>query len=65
VREYQEAATALPLSLTPLAPSESLKTRVLTAATGRQAPRQALFSRVFWAAAAIVLVALILNSLGD
>jgi anti-sigma-K factor RskA len=63
VREYQEAATAIPRSLPPLAPSEGLRTRVLEAAAGRQAPRRALFSRVFWAAAAIFLFALLLNSL--
>jgi anti-sigma-K factor RskA len=63
VREYQETATALPLSLPPVAPSAGLKARVMAAATGRKAPRRALLSRVFWAAAAIALFALILQSL--
>jgi len=63
VREYREAATALPLSLSPMAPSAGLKTRVMAAATGRPAPRRALVSRVFWAAAAVVLFSLMLNSL--
>jgi anti-sigma-K factor RskA len=35
----------------------------MAAAAGRQAPRRAIFSRVFWAAAAVVLIALLLNSL--
>jgi anti-sigma-K factor RskA len=65
VREYQEAATALPRSLSPMTPSDGLKGRVLAAVTGRQAPRRAILSRVFWAAAAVVLFALVINSLGD
>jgi len=51
------------MSLGPLEPSAGLKSRVLAVATGRQAPRRGVLSRVFWAAAAIVLVALIFNSL--
>jgi anti-sigma-K factor RskA len=65
VREYQDASTALPLSLSPVPPSEGLKTRVMAAATGRQAPRRAILSRVFWAAAAVVLFALVVTSLRD
>jgi anti-sigma-K factor RskA len=65
VREYQEAATALPLSLSPIAPSAGLKTRVMAAAGGQQAPRRPLLSRVFWAAAAVVLFGLVINSLSD
>jgi anti-sigma-K factor RskA len=38
---------------------------VLAAATGQKAPRPAIFTRLFWAAAAVVLFALILNSLTD
>jgi anti-sigma-K factor RskA len=65
VREYQEAATALPRSLNPLPPPDGLKGRVLASVTGRQAPRRAILSRVFWAAAAVALFALLLQSLTD
>jgi anti-sigma-K factor RskA len=65
VREYQNASTALPLSLKPIAPSEGLKSRVLASVTGRQAPRRAILSRVFWAAAAVVLITLLITSLTD
>ncbi len=65
MKEYQEAATALPRSLAPIAPSEGLKSRVMAAAAGRQAPRRAVLSRVFWAAAAVVLLALLVTSLTD
>jgi anti-sigma-K factor RskA len=65
VKEYQDAATALPLSLPPMTPSAGLKTRVMAAATGQQAPRRAVLSRVFWAAAAVALFAIVIHSLGD
>ncbi|HVE41826.1 MAG TPA: anti-sigma factor [Planctomycetota bacterium] len=65
MKEYQEAATGLPRSLSPIAPSEGLKSRVMAAAAGRQAPRRAILSRVFWAAAAVVLLALLVTSLTD
>jgi anti-sigma-K factor RskA len=48
-----------------MAPSAGLKTRVMAAAAGRQAPRRAVLSRLFWAAAAIVLFALLIHSLGN
>ena len=63
--QYQEAATAIPRSLAPLEPSESLRSRGLEAAVGRQAPRRATLSRIFWAAAAVVLFSLIFSSLTD
>jgi len=65
VREYQEAATALPRSLAPVVPSAGLKGRVLASATGRQAPRHAILSRVFWTAAAVIVFVLLISSLTD
>ena len=63
MREYQEASTAVPLSLPPATPSPGLKGRVLAAATGRGTPRPAILTRVFWAAAAVVLFALMAGNL--
>jgi len=63
VREYREAATAVPYGLDPATPSPGLKDRVLTAATGRKPGRPALLSRVFWSAAAVFLFAILFGSL--
>ena len=63
VLEYQEASTALPRSLEPVMPSDALKSRVLAAATGQSAPRTALATRVFWAAAAVVLFSVLIGNL--
>jgi len=63
VQEYQEASTALPMSLPSAMPSPDLKSRMLAAATGHAKPRPALLTRVFWAAAAVLLVVLLLSSL--
>jgi anti-sigma-K factor RskA len=65
VRDYQEAATALPRALDPVAPSAGLKSRVLAAATGQSAPRPAVATRVFWAAAAVVLFSVIVGTLNE
>jgi len=63
VREYQQASTALPAALEPMAPSAGLRDRVLAATTGRKAVRPAILSRVFWSAAALFLFALLFGSL--
>jgi anti-sigma-K factor RskA len=63
VREYQEATTALPKSLPPAAPSAGLKDRVLAAATGQARSRPALLTRVFWSAAAVFLLMLMISNL--
>ena len=63
MREYQEASTALPMSIPPATPSPGLKSRVLAAATGHAKPRPAILTRVFWAAAAVLLFALMISSL--
>jgi anti-sigma-K factor RskA len=44
-------------------PSEGLKSRVLAAATGEQAPRPAMLTRLFWSAAAVVLFSIVLGTL--
>ena len=61
--EYQEASTALPRSLEPVTPSDALKSRVLAVAVGERAPRPATFTRVFWAAAAVILISVIVSNL--
>jgi anti-sigma-K factor RskA len=62
VNEYRDAATALPLSLDPSAPRPETRARLLEGLSGR-APRSApVFTRVFWAAAALVLFALLFRS---
>ena len=63
MREYQEASTALPMSLPSSTPSPDLKSRLLAAATGHAKPPPAILTRVFWAAAAVLLVVLLLSSL--
>ena len=62
VREYRDAATALPLSMEPAAPSPGIKSRLLqsVAPVERSAP---VFTRVFWAIAAIALFAFVIHSL--
>jgi anti-sigma-K factor RskA len=63
VHEYRDAATALPLSLEPATPSPAVKARLMASVAGR-APRSApVFTRLFWSAAAVLLVALIVRSL--
>ena len=47
----------------PVTPSDALKSRVLASATGQAAPRPALATRVFWAAAAVVLFSVIIGTL--
>lgn len=51
------------MSLPPATPSVGLKSRVLAAATGEKAPRPAILTRVFWAAAAVVLFSIVIGSL--
>src|SRR6185295_13140613 len=63
VLEYQEASTALPQALEPVAPSPGLKDRVLAAATGQKTARPAMLSRVFWSAAAAFLFVLLIGNL--
>ena len=63
MREYQEASTAVPMSLPPATPSPDLKSRMLAAATGHAKPPPAILSRVFWSAAAVLLVAFMIGSL--
>lgn len=59
VQEYRAAATALPLSLEPVAPSPAVRSRLLEA-VAPAAPRSApVFTRVFWAAAAVFLISLV------
>lgn len=63
VNEYRDAATALPLSLEPVAPSPAARARLMAGLAGR-APRSApVFTRLFWAAAAVLLISLIVRSL--
>jgi len=62
VREYRDAASALPLSLDPVDPSPALKSRVLAAAAGPVRRSAPVFTRVFWAAAALFLFALLMRS---
>jgi anti-sigma-K factor RskA len=63
VLEHQNASIALPLSLGAVTPPAGLKSRVLAAATGEKAPRPAILTRLFWAAAAIVLFSFVVRSL--
>lgn len=63
VREYQQAATALPLSLPPVDPSPGLRARVLATATEGRPPKPAVFTWFFWSAAALCLVSLALWAL--
>jgi len=61
--DYREATTVLALSLEPLTPSPAVKSRLL-AAVAPPAQRSApVFTRVFWALAAIVLIGLLVRSL--
>lgn len=46
-----------------MTPSPGLKSRVLAAATGQSAPRPALATRIFWAAAAVVLLSILIGNL--
>lgn len=63
VREYRDAASTLPLSLEPVAPAPALRSRVLEA-VAPAAPRSApVFTRVFWAVAAIALFVFVVKSL--
>jgi anti-sigma-K factor RskA len=62
VREYRDAASALPLSLAPVEPSPALKSRILASAAGPVRRSAPVFTRVFWAAAALVLFALLIRS---
>ncbi len=63
MNEYREAATALPLSLEPLAPPASIKSRVLQSCTGPVERSAPVFTRLFWAAAAVALIGFIVVSL--
>jgi anti-sigma-K factor RskA len=64
VREYQNASTAIPYALDPVAPSSGLKDRVIAAATGQKtAVRPAMLSRVFWSAAAVILFSILVGTL--
>jgi anti-sigma-K factor RskA len=63
VLEYQNASTALPLSLGPVTPPAGLKSRVLAAATGEKSPRPAILTRLFWAAAAVLLFSFVVGNL--
>jgi anti-sigma-K factor RskA len=63
VNEYRDAATALPLSLEPVTPPPAIKSRLMEAIAPR-APRSApVFTRLFWAAAAVALISTIFLSL--
>jgi anti-sigma-K factor RskA len=44
-------------------PSAGLKSRVLAVATDEKAPRPAIFTRIFWAAAAVVIFAILIGTL--
>jgi anti-sigma-K factor RskA len=63
VNEYREAATALPLSLEPMEPSPSIKSRLLESLAGPVKRSAPVFTRVFWAAAAVALFSVIVLSL--
>lgn len=63
VREYRDAAAALPLSLDPVEPSPALRSRVLGVVAPPVRRSAPVFTRVFWAAAAIVLFSLVIQSL--
>ncbi len=61
--EYRDASAALPLSLDPVAPSPGLKVRLLDGLSGAPVRSAPVFTRVFWAVAAIALFSLIGRSL--
>jgi len=63
VNEYRTAATSIPLSLEPVAPSPALKGRVLEAVAPAKPRSAPVFTRVFWAVAAIALFSFIGYSL--
>lgn len=64
VREYRDTASALPLSLDPVEPSPALRSRVLASVAAPVRRSAPVFTRVFWAAAAIVLISLLIRSIG-
>jgi anti-sigma-K factor RskA len=61
--DYREATTVLALSLEPLTPSPAVKSRLLEAVTPSPQRSAPVFTRVFWAVAAIFLVSLLVRSL--
>jgi len=63
VREYREAATALPLSLEPATPPPSIKSRLMETIAPPVQRSAPVFTRLFWAAAAVLLFSLIFVSL--
>jgi len=63
VREYREAATALPLSLEPVTPPPSIKSRLMETIAPPVQRSAPVFTRLFWAAAAVLLFSLIFVSL--
>jgi len=63
VREYRDAALAIPLSLEPVAPSPALKGRILDAVAPRAERSAPVFTRVFWSLAAVALFSFIGYSL--
>jgi anti-sigma-K factor RskA len=63
VREYRDATAALPLSLEPLAPSPAGKGRLLDSVATPAQRSAPVFTRVFWAAAALLLAVALLRSL--
>jgi anti-sigma-K factor RskA len=67
VKESQDAAAGLALSLEPVAPRPELRARVLAAATGSApAPRPAMATRLFWSGLAVLgLLALLVSLFSD
>ena len=63
VGEYREAATALPLSLNPVNPPPAVKRRLMEAIAPPVRRSAPVFTRLFWAAAAIALFSIIVVSL--
>jgi len=63
VREYRDAAALLPLALEPLPPTPAVRSRLLDAVAPPAQRSAPVFTRVFWAAAAIFLAALLFRSL--
>jgi len=59
VLEYRSAATALPLSLEPVAPAPGIRGRLLDAVSPAKPRSAPVFTRVFWAAAAVFLFSLV------
>jgi anti-sigma-K factor RskA len=63
VRDDREAAASLALALEPIAPSPAAKAKLLDAVTPPAQRSAPIFTRVFWAVAALFLISLLVRSL--